>query len=514
MKKKRLFILVAGMALSLWVVRPGLAVDLFDVSGHPVQLMGYASQQVAFGIAGEHYDTQRDFQSALTQLLLETQYAPSPDLKFFISGNFTADWAYPLLTDNNKWEEKKFDHSRYRLFILDDWQDFVKEAHVTWADEHFFIRAGKQIVSWGETDGFLLMNQLNPIDQRRGIGDVQFESTIIPIWMLRAEYNPRIKSSWMQDLGFQFIFNPNPFGFRGNQTILPGNTYFGIWAPDIQIPSPAPGAFPGGFAHLGQFVWDWHQPDRFSADGFDYGFRIKSVIKDTIITLSGFYGRDRDFVITNAPAAPVIYLSPYDGRLVINPRVITEYPRFKFIGATLTRDLEKVTVSALGGVAPVIRLEALYAFDSTYANSINTLTKTDEFRGVFGLDWKVKINFLNPRAYFFISAQYFYQRIIDYPEGVTLTQRNSLPPGLDVNNHKATLLINTTYLHNKLQPMFFWYHDFTNRADFFKLQVAYEQSNHWIYTLGSIFLSGSREGRGFQVLENKDQLYATVTYRF
>ena len=354
MKEKRLWILAAGIALLFWFVRPGLAIDLFNVGQNPVQLTGYASQQVAFGIAGEHYDTQRNFQSALTQLLLETQYSPSPDLKFFVSGNFTADWAYPMLTDNNSWEEKKFDHSRYRLFILDDWQDLLKEAHVTWASEHFYIRLGKQIVSWGETDGFLLMNQLNPIDQRRGIGDVQFESTIIPIWVLRAEYNPRVQSSWMQDLGFQFIFNPNPFGFRGNETLRPGNTYFGIWAPDVEIQGP----FPGGFAHLGQLVWDWNQPGRFSADGFDYGFRIKSIISDTIITLSGFYGRDRDFVTTNPPGdGALVYVSPYDGRLVINPKVIVEYPRFQFVGATLTRDLEKLTVSFLGGVAPLVRLE-------------------------------------------------------------------------------------------------------------------------------------------------------------
>ncbi len=35
-------------------------------------------------------------------------------------------------------------------------------------NNQFYFRVGKQIVQWGETDGFLLMNQINPIDQRRG----------------------------------------------------------------------------------------------------------------------------------------------------------------------------------------------------------------------------------------------------------------------------------------------------------------------------------------------------------
>jgi len=207
--------------------------------------------------------------------------------------------------------------------------------------------------------------------------------------------------------------------------------------------------------------------------------------------------------------------SAYDGRFILHPVVSVHYPEFKFVGATLTRDLEKVQMSALGGVAPVIRLEALYAFNSTYSNSMNGYTKTDEFRGVFGVDWKVKVNVLNPKAYFMISPQYFYQRVMDYPSGgVTLTQRGTLPGGFGTNNHKATLMMNTTYLHNKLQPLFFWYHDFTNRADYYLLKVAYEQSSHWIYTVGALFFHGNREGRRFEVFDNKDQVYFMVNYRF
>ena len=112
-------------------------------------MMGYVNQSVGFGIGGEHYDTQKGVQSVLTQALLELEYTPTPDLKFFVSGNFNSEWAYPLLGDDDKWEEKKFDRSRNRLFILHHWQDLLKEANVTWATEHFYIKVGKQIVSWG-----------------------------------------------------------------------------------------------------------------------------------------------------------------------------------------------------------------------------------------------------------------------------------------------------------------------------------------------------------------------------
>jgi hypothetical protein len=92
------------------------------------------------------------------------------------------------------------------------------------------VRAGKQIVVWGETDGFRLMDQINPLDQRRGFADVEFESTIIPIWLMRLNYSPKLNSDWLLDLGFEFTFNPNA-EFIPNQDILPGNDMEGSGRP-------------------------------------------------------------------------------------------------------------------------------------------------------------------------------------------------------------------------------------------------------------------------------------------
>ena len=37
---------------------------------------------------------------------------------------------------------------------------------------------------------------------------------------------------------------------------------------------------------------------------------------------------------------------------------------------------------------------------------------------MLGADWKVKIDFLNPKSYFFISPQFYHRHIMDYAEGV------------------------------------------------------------------------------------------------
>lgn len=54
-------------------------------------------------------------------------------------------------------------------------------------------------------DGIRLMDQINPLDQRRGFADVEFETTIIPIWLVRANYSLPVHSRWLQNLGFEFV---------------------------------------------------------------------------------------------------------------------------------------------------------------------------------------------------------------------------------------------------------------------------------------------------------------------
>ena len=59
-------LLVLVMLFPLISSRQAIAVD-FDIAGKPVRLMGYISQKVQYGIAGDHYDTIEGFQSALTR---------------------------------------------------------------------------------------------------------------------------------------------------------------------------------------------------------------------------------------------------------------------------------------------------------------------------------------------------------------------------------------------------------------------------------------------------------------
>ena len=133
------------VTMLLFMAQPAGAMN-FELMGKQGTLMGYANQGVQFGIAGNSFDTHSGFQSAVFQLLLEFQLNLDPDLRFFGSVGCNADWAYPILSDNGDWEDKRFDKSRDEKFIFSHRRDILHEFHFTWTPGSWFFRVGKQIV--------------------------------------------------------------------------------------------------------------------------------------------------------------------------------------------------------------------------------------------------------------------------------------------------------------------------------------------------------------------------------
>ena len=493
-----------ALTLALVLIAGGKAWAIeISIGERPLILTGYANQGISYGLSGDdHYDVQGGFQQAIFQGLLEARYDLHPDFRLFASGKINADWSYVYLSGDSDWEAKGFDQSKDKLAFFDSWDDLLCEAHVTWTPGNFIIRLGKQIVKWGETDAVRITDQINPVDGRRGITDVEFETTIIPITLAKVSYFIQPNSSWLQDVQVEGIFNPN-VNFRYNEGVTTGNESMGIWAPNIVV--PLGGAYPKDYAHYGEGNLLIEEPDTLDSDGFEYGLRLRTVIMDSVITMMYFYGRD------NSPAATTLgsstTISPWDGRLVIQPNVKWTFPLYRFLGATFTRDLPSLTSSFLGGVAPTIRLEAMYGINNTYLTSTGTLEERDDFRWGAAVDWKVDIPFLNPKAYFSITGQLFGQHFRDYPSFYDLSAGEE-------DNYQATLYIGTSYLHNKLSPSVFYWYDITNEAQFIQPKLTYDYDHNWSYALSAVFFMGNEQNKSFALYENKNMVTFTVSYNF
>lgn len=537
MKKKRflIFVLAAGLAgVIMASPSPARELLLFD---HPLNILGFMSQEVGFSLSDlDRYDTQKGLQTALGNLFVEADYKISNELKFYAATRITGDWIYQLLYNGSAWNDKQFDESRKNLNIDDKYWQILREAHVTWTPGKFFFRVGKQLITWGDMLGIRLIDQINPLDSRRALGlnDIDFDYTPIPIWLIRSEYHPGISTKWLQDLGFEFVFNPHADNIDDLGTPL-GNDAAGIWSPNITIPVPDPTI--GGLVRLGSTAInniDKHGPFNYKA--FEYAFRVKGVIYDTMITLNAFYGKENSPIVKfNDPANPFpVSTIASDGTLILHPGFVGNFPRFRFVGATASRDIPFLAADFLGNVAPVVRFEGLYAFKSTFTdalstfNGTNSFKKFDEFRAAISIDWKIKIPLLNPRANFYINPQVYYRRVGGFFAGPTGL---SSPDWFDTsltrvshNNWLMTLYINTLYLNAKLTPSFFWIHDFVFHGDYFLPQVTYDWSNNWRVTLGALIWAGKKEpdsdngsfkaNNGFYLFKHKDQIFFRLTYKW
>jgi hypothetical protein len=511
MKKRVLMCFLVAIVGSLFVFNAVQALE-YTIGGKPLTLTGYITQGAAYGVHHD-YDTQHGLQQALMNVLLEAQYRPSSDLSLYTSLRFTSDWAYDVFSHTKSWDEKLFSQSRSRMYMDNKYWQVLNELHLTWKPENFMFRVGKQIVSWGEMDGFRIMDQINPLDARRGFADVEFENTLIPIWLARSEFYPKHNISWLQDLGLEFVFNPNA-DFITDQNPLPGNNEGGIWAPNVRFPDPTA---PLGEVRLGSLIQYIDKPARWSSRGFEYAFRVKGVVNDAIITLNYFYGRDNSPIIKFRPEPPNVSVAS-DGKLLLHFPVDTDYKKLHFAGLTVARDIQSLGISALGGVAPVLRFEGFYAFDTTFETNnpaLDEFKKSDEVRAALGIDWKIKVPFLNPKANIFISPQVYYRRLMNIKldpgvEAWTDSQQNAL----ERNNWQTSLYMSTPYLNAKLIPSFFWLRDWNWNSNFYRAQVAYDWSSNWRLSLGYVWLDGNKPNFGFEPFANKDYVFGKVTYRF
>ncbi len=508
-------------------VQPALAKQ-FTLLGKPLNLFGYASQSASISLKGDNYFVEEGLQQALLTVFAEADYRPRHDLTLYISGILTMDLIYDLKHDDRTWNEKLFSQSRSHMYIDDrDWQ-FLKECHVTWTPWTFLFRVGKQIVSWGEMDFFRIMDQINPTDDRRGFSDVEFETTIIPIWLIRAEWWPELNLGWLGEVGLQFVFNPNA-EFIANQRLETGNDYGGIWSAAAEIPSDpmlldlgigTPTLYVG-HPDLNQVV----EPDNWDDSAFEYALRLSLMIKGSILTLNGFYG------LENSPqllfADPMFVLDPgllgalgvpalgtaSDGTSIVYPIYRGHHPIQKSVGVTWTGDLP-IVISALGGVNPLLRLEVRYQFDKVFADADQMrYIESDYLDTGIGIDWKVKWNLLNERAYFSVMPQFFYSRIMDFPDDTLLndTDDGFLP---DQDYYTVTLVLSTSYLNGKLIPQVAAGYLFNNEASLILPSITYLMSNSWHYTIEAAFFGGNIPNVPLWLFRKNDYIAFKVKYNW
>ena len=334
---------------------------------------------------------------------------------------------------------------RYRLF----------QAYAEVSSGNLFIRFGRQILAWGETDGFRLLDNINPLDSSFGGFLVSLDERRVPLDMLRTQYR-------IGDLGpFQEMFLEAYAAIDNKVGYYPGTPAGSPWAlPSLGAPQNTTKSF---VLRPARTINNTRGGGRLVFNALDATFSVAHYYT--------YFDTPAVQVLTNGPS---LGLSFNDGAPCAPPSTATNcgYPTHAIQTAPKVQVDGATTTFALPQFYSVVRSEVAYfrnepAFtqgqlDPFIFNNNHQSTGgrrlRDSINAVIGLDVNQWIRALNANQTFFISTQFFFKHI-RHGAGNTAFVRNAagemVPNGdREVLPVRLNDLANSNTLGARLEPFF------------------------------------------------------------
>jgi len=369
----------------------------------------------------------------------------------------------------------------------------------------FNVRAGRQNLSWGETDAFRLLDRINPLDQGFGGFLVPLDERRIPLTMFRATLGLGDYPQWD-------IFNTAVEAFiapdKGLPKGAPGPTPWGV------IGASKPGFPPTLVASLRAIGRPFRgnqleRPDLNFADS-RWGVRLLWTWQDISFTLA-------HMSMYPDGATPALRLNRQG-----DPILKLKFPNIQITGFTAT--------APIPGTYAVFRTEVGGFFNEPFFIEKQNfslgkrLPKRDVIRGVIGIDNNQWIRALNPRQTFFMTGQLFYTNVQGSMQGIKAPLQSRPGRFIDVDRQSFinTLTINTLYpgiplyfTQVRLQPQVTYLYDWEG-AWLLQPSLAFIRDPwrfriEWNWIEGR-FISSPAAGVGIGTVRDKDNLAFRIDY--
>ena len=320
---------------------------------------------------------------------------------------------------------RRLGRQRHRLFL----------AYIDVAKGPLFVRIGRQILAWGETDIFRLLDNINPLDSSFGGFLISLDERRVPLDMLRMNYH----LGSVGPVSDAFI---EGFGALGDRvSTFPGTPNGSVW-------------IPGGLAYPNPAVRS--VVDVPAKDDFRGGARLVFNAADVTYTLAHYY----TYLDTPGVQFRIPGQFPGFGHEIIATQ---RFPRVPITGGSLT--------FPVSSYYSVVRAEAAY-FNGEPMNRqgrgnsadvaagpgtpgyarlakqnnlegsldpfvypgfldlqrlvvkknpiVGKLMRRDTFNMALGLDVNRYVRWLNPGQTFLITTQFFYKHVFDSPGDLIL----------------------------------------------------------------------------------------------
>lgn len=339
---------------------------------------------------------------------------------------------------------RRIARQRHRLFL----------AYLDWERGPLFVRVGEQVLAWGETDVFRLLDNINPLDDSFGGFFIALDERRLPLNMVRSSYR-------FGDVGpLQDAFLEG-FVAQGDRVATnPGIPNGSPWSPGgIGYPNPA----------VATVI---KSPSSTDVRG---GARFVFTYKDVTTTLAHYYTYldvpGVRFTLPGVRQCPGESSATNTARFC-NPIIASqEFPRVPITGLSSTFPVPSwytiirseaayfqgepmnrqgtgnpndtfapkgspgynrlvAAHNSEGGLDPFLYPTFIDPTNSRKNPFVGELLQRDTFNAAIGADINRFIRWLNPTQTFFFSTQFFYKHVFDSPGDLVLpVPFRSIPVG-------------------------------------------------------------------------------------
>ena len=326
----------------------------------------------------------------------------------------------------------------------------LREAYLDHTENHWGLRAERQLVIWGAADGLRIADLVSPLDMTEFLAQ-DYDDIRMPVNALRLfVFNDKVRVEAIAVPAFEGYVLPvdasNPW------SVLPTG-------------SPLP------------VVWnDTGSRPAFHLSNFEYGGRLSVTLPGVDFSLSGLYTWNKMPVIQYAPSPTEITVSP-------------QYYRMGFVGGDISKPLGQF----------VLRGEAAYNIDKHFSYKPETMRQPQQ--GFRSLNWLVGVDWYAPSEWM-LSAQFSTENIFGYEDCIMQERNNML----------ATLNVSKKLFNSTLQLSDFTYFDVSNKGWFSRFAADYALSDQ-IHLLAGFDWFGGDKGI-FGIYKNNSEVWVKAKYSF
>ncbi|KPJ61327.1 MAG: hypothetical protein AMJ42_01200 [Deltaproteobacteria bacterium DG_8] len=366
---------------------------------------------------------------------------------------------------------------KYGLHRKDTQADAIREAYIDIFLEDFDIRIGKQQIVWGKTEGFKMLDIINPTDYRHFLQD-DFEDSRITLWSARIDYALGLNN--LLELVIVPDVEPNlappyghPFTFRVTRETHPSTVIFR----------------------------EEHKKWKFK--NIEWGLRWGQNFGDFDYTLNYFYHWSDN---------PYVKFKGLDFSNGVRAILFNDYKRTHSIGGSFSKNFTKF----LGLKHVVLRGESVLRLEDVGSRMTKMGAepiRTDNFNYALAIDHTFYRPYRLWPSGLSVTFQFFQSIILDYEHdyinGALSTQID--PVEIDEVENMLTLSFMSNYLPGEILKTWLLVSYGDDNEWWVNPELTYELTEKTKVILGAHIYSGHAEGLIGQMSKN-DNIFLQIKF--